>query len=300
MSKKITVLMVDDEVQFRETTKKILEKKGFNMLMAADGQEALAQLANAPDVVVLDIRMPGMDGNETLAEIKHVKPDIPVIMLTGHGADDTAKKALVQGAFDFLTKPCDVDTLALRILDACERTTSGASDDVEHKVEDVMIPVEAYAQLLESQTVAEGIKELKRTFSPQMRTGSIMETGHRSLLVFDADGNLKGILAIMDLLEAILPGYLSAPKPSTADSMQYSPMFWSGMFTREVRQLATTPVGELMSPTPPSIDHDANLMEVAYMMARNNCRRMVVFQKGKIVGVIREQDLFFEMERVLR
>jgi CBS domain-containing protein len=127
-----------------------------------------------------------------------------------------------------------------------------------------------------------------------------METGHRSLLVFDAAGNLKGILAIIDLLDAIMPGYLSAPKPSTADSLQYSPMFWTGMFTRAVNQLAATPVGELMSPTPPTIDADANLMEAAYMMVKNQCRRMVVLENDRLAGVIREQDLFFEMERVLR
>ena len=225
MNDKIKVLMVDDEVQFRETTKKILNKKGFETLMAATGQEALAQLANEPDVIVLDIRMPGMDGNETLAEIKRQKPKIPVIMLTGHGEGEAAKRALAQGAFDFLAKPCDVDTLALRILDACQQPVADEKGEAEHRVRDVMIPVEGYTKLLESQTVAEGIRELKRSFSPQLHTSSIMETGHRSLLVFDSDGNLKGILAIMDLLDAIMLGYLSAPKPSTADSLQYSPMF---------------------------------------------------------------------------
>ena len=301
MNDKIKVLMVDDEVQFRETTKKILDKKGFDTIMAATGQEALAQLDNEPDVIVLDMRMPGMDGNETLAEIKRKKPAIPVIMLTGHGEGEAAKRALAQGAFDFLTKPCDVDTLALRILDAHQQEPTAENiADTEHKVQDVMIPVQGYTKLLESQTVAEGIKELKRSFSPQLHTSSIMETGHRSLLVFDAAGNLKGILAIIDLLDAIMPGYLSAPKPSTADSLQYSPMFWTGMFTRAVSQLADTPVGELMSPTPPTIDADANLMEAAYLMVKHQCRRMVVLENDRLVGVIREQDLFFEMERVLR
>ncbi|MBC2743089.1 MAG: response regulator [Desulfosarcina sp.] len=300
MDKKIKVLMVDDEVQFRKTTKKILTKKGFDTLMAANGEEALAQLANDPDVVVLDIRMPGMDGNETLAEIKRQKPEIPVIMLTGHGEGEAAKRSLAQGAFDFLSKPCDIDTLALRIVDACQQPAADETEEAERRVQDVMIPVEEYTKLLESQTVAEGIKELKRTFSPQLHTSSIMETGHRSLLVFDAGGNLTGILAITDLLEAVMPSYLSAPKPSTADSLQYSPMFWTGMFVREVSQMAATPVGELMSPTPPSIDADANLMEAAYLMVTNQCRRMVVLEQGRVVGVIREQDLFFEMERVLR
>jgi DNA-binding response OmpR family regulator len=299
MTKKTKVLMVDDEAQFRETTRKILEKKGFETLMAANGREALAQLDKHPDVVVLDIRMPDMDGNETLEAIQKRSPGLPVIMLTGHGADKSAKRALVQGAFDYLSKPCDIDLLASRIMDASAHRDTTIDRDGEKKVEDVMIPLAEYTQLNENRTVAEGVAELKKSFTPQMHTSRIMETGHRSLLVFDASGNLKGILSIMDLLEGIMPGYLSAAKPSTADSLQYSPMFWTGMFTREVRQLASTPVGDLMSPAPPSIDAQANLMEAAYAMVVNRCRRMVVLRDGQVAGVIREQDLFFEFERLL-
>ena len=299
MTKKIKVLMVDDETQFRETTKKILEKKGFETLMAANGREALAQLDSQPDVVVLDIRMPDMDGNETLEEIQKRSPGIPVIMLTGHGADDSARQSLTQGAFDYLSKPCDIDLLTSRIVDASQHKDFSRDRDGERQVGDVMIPLDQYTTLTEEQTVAEGIAEIKKSFTAQVRTSRIMETGHRSLLVFDRVGKLKGILAIMDLLEGIMPGYLSAPKPSTADSLQYSPMFWTGMFTREARQLAATPVGDLMSPTPPTIDAQANLMEAAYMMVHDRCRRLVVLREGQVAGVIREQDLFFELERVL-
>ena len=300
MTKKIKVLMVDDEAQFRETTRKLLEKKGFEMIMAGNGREALDQLSEKPDVVVLDVRMPDMDGNETLAEIQKQSPDLPVIMLTGHGADDSAKAALGHGAVDYLSKPCDIDLLASRISDAMRHQDVNVPPDQERKVDDVMIPLADYTTLKENQTVAEGIAELKKSFTPQIHTSRIMETGHRSLLVFDRSGELKGILSIMDLLEGIMPGYLTAPKPSTADSLQYSPMFWTGMFTREAQQLASTSVGDLMSPTPPTIDAGANLMEAAYMMVHNRCRRMIVVQDGKVVGVIREQDLFFELERVLR
>jgi DNA-binding response OmpR family regulator len=299
MTKKTKVLMVDDEAQFRETTRKILEKKGFETLMAANGREALAQLDKQPDVVVLDIRMPDMDGNETLAEIQKRSPGLPVIMLTGHGADRSAQNALAQGAFDYLSKPCDIDLLASRIMDAGRQKNIPIDRDTERKVGDVMIPLAEYTRLNESRTVAEGIAELKKSFTPRMQTSRIMETGHRSLLVFDTAGELKGILSIMDLLEGIMPGYLTAAKPSTADSLQYSPMFWTGMFTRAARQLASTPVGDLMSPTPPSIDAQANLMEAAYVMVHNRCRRLVVVRDRQVAGVIREQDLFFEIERVL-
>jgi len=299
MTNKIKVLMVDDEAQFRETTRKILEKKGFETFMAANGREALAQLDNHPDVVVLDIRMPDMDGNETLEEIQKRSPGIPVIMLTGHGGDDSARQSLTQGAFDYLSKPCDIDLLTSRIVDASQQKDFSRDRDGERQVGDVMIPLDQYTTLTEDQTVAEGIVEIKKSFTAQVRTSRIMETGHRSLLVFNRSGELKGILAIMDLLEGIMPGYLSAPKPSTADSLQYSPMFWTGMFTREARQLASTPVGDLMSPTPPTIDAQANLMEAAYMMVHDRCRRLVVLREGQVAGVIREQDLFFELERVL-
>jgi DNA-binding response OmpR family regulator len=300
MTKKIRVLMVDDEAQFRETTRKILEKKGFETIMAGSGREALAQLDKQPDVVVLDVRMPDMDGNETLAEIQKQSPGLPVIMLTGHGADESARQALTHGAVDYLSKPCDIDLLASRILDAIRHQDVGVDPARERKVEEVMIPLAEYTTLGENQTVADGIAELKKSFTPQIHTSRIMETGHRSLLVFDGAGELKGILSIMDLLEGIMPGYLTAPKPSMADSLQYSPMFWTGMFTREAQKLASTAVGDLMSPTPPTIDAQANLMEAAYMMVHNRCRRMIVVQNGKVIGVIREQDLFFELERVLR
>jgi CheY-like chemotaxis protein len=299
MTQKTKVLMVDDEAQFRETTRKILEKKGFDTLIAANGREALAQLDQHPDVVVLDVRMPDMDGNETLTEIQKRSPGLPVIMLTGHGADDSAKQALAHGAVDYLAKPCDIDLLASRIMDAIRHKDTDVDPARERRVDEVMIPLAEYTTLKENQTIAEGIRELKRSFTPHIHTSRIMETGHRSLLVFDDAGELSGILSIMDLLEGIMPGYLSAPKPSMADSLQYSPMFWTGMFTREAQTLAVKPVGDLMSPTPPAIDAASNLMEAAYAMVQQHCRRMVVMHLGKVVGIIREQDLFFELERVL-
>lgn len=300
MTKKIKVLMVDDEAQFRETTRKLLDKKRFETLMAANGREALDQLDRKPDVVVLDVRMPDMDGNETLEAIQKRLPGLPVIMLTGHGADDNARQSLTQGAFDYLSKPCDIDILATRIADAGKTRGSAGEEPVEPTVGDLMVPLGEYTTITENQSVAEGIAVLKASFSPQVRTSRILETGHRSLLVFGAKGQIKGILTIVDLLEAILPAYLTAPKPSTADSLQYSPMFWSGMFTRETRQLAATPVGELMSPTPPTIDARANLMEAAHRIVNERCRRLIVEQSGELVGVLREQDLFFQLERILQ
>ncbi|MDH4204649.1 MAG: response regulator [Desulfobacteraceae bacterium] len=301
MSQKIKVLMVDDEEQFRATTKKILNKRGFDTVLAGSGEEAIEKLDEKPDVVILDIKMPGMDGHQALKEIKKHSPHLPVIMLTGHGALPSAQEALVGGAFDYLSKPCDINILAGKITDAFRQTTAGEVPvPAEKTVAEVMIPIEYYTTLTEENTVHDAIEKLKESFSAKISTSRLMETGHRSLLVFDENGKAKGMVAILDLLSAIMPAYLSAPKPSMADSMQYSTMFWSGMFNREVRQLAVKKIKDIMSPVPFSIDADANLMEAAYMMVDKKERRLVVMSKGAVVGIIREQDLFFEIEKILR
>ena len=298
MTDKIKVLMVDDEAQFRATTNKILTRRGFETIMAESGEEALNRLTENPDVVILDIRMGGMDGHETLREIKRQKPGLPVIMLTGHGDLPSAKEAYEQGAFDYLSKPCDIDVLTGKIKDACRKKTP-PREQKEKSAIDVMVPIEEYTTLSGDTTVADAILTLKKSFVSKVSTSRIMETGHRSVLVMDEQKKVKGVVAILDLLRMIMPAYLYAPKPSLADSIQYSPMFWNGMFSTEIRRIAHRKIRDVMSPAPYAIDSGASLMEATYMMVRYQVRRLVVMDKGNLVGVIREQDLFFEMERML-
>jgi CheY-like chemotaxis protein len=298
MNDRIKVLMVDDEDQFRATTQKILVRKGFDTLLAADGEEALEKLKEGPDVVVLDVKMPGMDGHTVLREIKSKTPDLPVIMLTGHGRKPSAQVALEEGAYDYLTKPCDINLLTAKIYEAFHFADKTRPHE-EKLVKNIMVPIEDYTTLTEDATVWEAVKKLRESFSMAVCTSRLMETGHRSIVVFDKQGKLKGILSIKDLMEATMPAYLSAPKPSMADSIQYSPMFWAGAFNREVRELAKLRVEEIMSPAPMTIKADANLMEAAYIMVTNQIRRMAVMDGPRVVGVIREQDLFFEMEEIL-
>lgn len=299
MNEKITVLMVDDEEKFRETTRKILNKRGFNTILAASGEEAIEKISENPAVVILDIKMPGIDGLEALKEIKKLAPEVPVIMLTGHGAEDSARDALEKGAFDYLTKPCDIDLLASKIVDA-HRHGAKIEPAKEKLVRDVMISIQDYTTMDEERTVFDAIEELKNSFLSKVSTSRIMETGHRSIVVFDRKGRMQGILAISDLMRAIMPAYLSAPKPALADSIQYSVMFWAGMFTLQIKALAKKKIREIMSPAPLTIDADANLMEAAYTMVQNQARRLAVMSKGQVVGIIREQDLFFEMEKILQ
>jgi DNA-binding NtrC family response regulator len=108
----IKVLLVDDAKDFIKYMKKRLDARGVIVSTANSGREALDLLNNEPiDVVVLDVLMPDMDGIETLQEIKNIKPELPVIMLTGHGTVESTAEGMRLGAADFLLKPCDCDTL---------------------------------------------------------------------------------------------------------------------------------------------------------------------------------------------
>jgi DNA-binding NtrC family response regulator len=116
------ILLVDDEKRLLKTFAKLLKREGYEVHSAPESQEALAVLeANKIDVVVLDIKMPGMDGLGLLETIKHTWPEISVIMLTGHATVDSALAGLRQGAFDFLVKPCPLETLMEKIEFALER-----------------------------------------------------------------------------------------------------------------------------------------------------------------------------------
>ena len=116
MSKPL-VMLVDDEVPFVETLTKRLEKRGLQIISAHDGQEALEKLDKNRnvDVVILDVKMPGMDGIEVLRGIKKSYPLIEVIMLTGHATVETAIEGMKLGAYDYLMKPCELEQLMAKV-----------------------------------------------------------------------------------------------------------------------------------------------------------------------------------------
>lgn len=119
----IRVLLIDDEVEFGDTVAKVLGRRGIEVIVARDGPSGLRKLAESSglDVVVLDLAMPGMDGLETLAEIRRRDAITPVILLSGHADVARASEALKAGAADFLVKPCPIDTLIASLEDASER-----------------------------------------------------------------------------------------------------------------------------------------------------------------------------------
>lgn len=118
----IKVLVVDDEVAFANTLAQRLKMRNLQVGTAYDGEEALSKLRNEePDVVVLDLKMPGRHGMDVLQEIKKEHPDIQVIVLTGHGTDKDEEEVKRLGGFGFLSKPADIEALAHKIKEAFKK-----------------------------------------------------------------------------------------------------------------------------------------------------------------------------------
>jgi DNA-binding NtrC family response regulator len=122
MAEKIRVLLADDEEQFTKSLAKVLKNRNMEVLTARDGASALQLLAQSEcDVVVLDLRMPGMDGLAVMGEIRKTRPILPVILLSGHVDIESCTLACDGGAAEVLMKPCPIDTLTTAIENACER-----------------------------------------------------------------------------------------------------------------------------------------------------------------------------------
>jgi DNA-binding NtrC family response regulator len=131
------VLLVDDEKPFVETMMKRLKKRDVDILAAYDGQEAIKGLAedNNIEVVILDIKMPVMDGMTALKEIKSKYPLVEVIMLTGHATVETGIDGMKLGAFDYLMKPCDMDQLIAKVEAAAKRKREHEQKIMEARVQ---------------------------------------------------------------------------------------------------------------------------------------------------------------------
>lgn len=117
-----SVLLVDDEKEFLETLVKRLKKRKLLTIGVESAAEALRVLQERPiDVVVMDVKMPGMDGIEALRQIKKISPLVEVIMLTGHANMEVAIQGMELGAFDYLMKPMDIDELLYKLQDAFQK-----------------------------------------------------------------------------------------------------------------------------------------------------------------------------------
>jgi len=134
------LLLVDDEVPFVETMIKRLTKRDLNVVAAFSGHEALEQLEKHRniEVVILDVKMPVMDGIETLYEIKKKHPLTEVIMLTGHATIETGIEGMKLGAFDYLMKPCDIEVLISKVEEAAAKKRKHDEKIIEARMKEII------------------------------------------------------------------------------------------------------------------------------------------------------------------
>jgi len=122
----INILLIDDESEFVETLAERLELRGCLSKTAEDGESGIGMIASEPfDVVVLDLMMPGLNGLETLKQIRAIDKTLPVILLTGHGSIKEGMEGMQAGAFDFLMKPLDINELMEKIKLALNKPSKG-------------------------------------------------------------------------------------------------------------------------------------------------------------------------------
>ncbi len=134
------VMLVDDEAPFVDTMTKRLKKRELDVLSALSGQSALEILSQTPnvDVVILDVKMPGMDGLETLRKIKADYPLTEVMMLTAHATVESAIEGMKMGAFDYLMKPCEMEQLLSKVHEATEKKHGHEEKIREARVREVL------------------------------------------------------------------------------------------------------------------------------------------------------------------
>ncbi len=267
------VLLVDDEDRFITQLGRLLERRHFHVVTAGDGQQALGLIANQRfDVVVLDIRMPVMDGMTALRHLQANPSAPPVIMLTGHATLESGVDAIRQGAFDYLMKPCSTDDLVAKLNAAC---TIG-----QMRRRPILWPRSTAGEL-----ILDAFRRIENT-APLLEALSVIN--HRlprmageTLFIVDADNHLVGHLNKQDIIQ--LATRPESPEILTWEELSANPQWLPDIDVEAAMQKQTITV----APGTP-------LRQVAEIMMASRIRTLPVTAKDrKVLGVIRLKDVLF-------
>jgi DNA-binding NtrC family response regulator len=156
---KINLLIVDDEERFLESTKKRLEIRDFNVITVNRGDKAVeAARKNPIDVALVDLKMPGMDGEQTLEALKKEHKWMEVVILTGHGSTESAVECTKKGAYFYLQKPCELDRLLSVLADAYKRRVMNKMKIKQERMDTILSMAESDSPL----SILRRIKELDK------------------------------------------------------------------------------------------------------------------------------------------
>jgi CheY-like chemotaxis protein len=272
VNQKIRVLLVDDEKQFVTNMARILKVRGFDVTTAFDGYQAVDAIkyGGGFDVVVLDVKMPGLDGVATLGEIKKWAPDTEVIMLTGHATLESGTQAMRKGAYDYLMKPCDIEDLVEKIKEAHEAEEIKRHPVLWPRKLVREIALHAFKKLHPEDAVSSALEIMSR------------EEGEESIeevYVVDREDRPLGIVTKRDLV--------SEAQKVDADI----PLDWAGLI-QNPHWLPQKTMKDVMRPQPLTTQANAYLTDAANQMIVHNLRRMPVVRAEKMIGVIKLEDVF--------
>ena len=262
-----------------------LRRRGFEVAEAVSGEEALKIIGQEKfEIVLLDLRMPGMSGIETLGKIREIEEELPVIILTGHGSFNDAIAGINLEIVDFLQKPVDIDQLESRIQ---KFLASGKGAPLrERAISELMAPLSAYPKLYLNQPVREAVTKMIEAFFPWgIEEAQVPPV--RSVLVYTKDEDFVGMIRFPDLLKLVMPPFLG-------DSPYSS--YFTGMFLAQCKMIGQRNLGELMEKLI-FIDVKAPLMQAVHLMIERHLINLPVFSEGKLVGVLRERDIILEIAK---
>ena len=277
MEEKIRVLLVDDEEQFVINMAKILKIRGFDVSTAFNGYEAVNTIkyGGGFDVVLLDVKMPGLDGIATLGEIKKLAPDTEVIMLTGHATLSSGTQAMREGAYDYLMKPCDIEDLTEKLREAyrVESIKRHPVLWVRQTVNEITLG--SFKKLRPDDPVINALK----IFDPETRKTVVEE-----VYIQDHEDRLIGIVTKRDLLN------------EAQDANPEFSLDWNRVM-KNPELLPPLTLGQVMrSDRPITTSPEESLTETAQRMISNNIRCMPVVEDGKVLGIVRMQDILQYVE----
>lgn len=281
----IRLLLVDDEEVFRRATKKILERRGFSVVEASTGEEALdAVKGERPEIVVLDLNMPGLSGIETLQRIREIDETVPVIILTGHGSFQNALAGIRLEIVDFLQKPVEIDLLGERIRSLLKQKSGRPL--VERSISDLMMPLGAYRKVYADQAVEEVLKILNKVHDPADDPLSHQGQSASSVLVYDRKENFLGIIRLHDLLRLVVPSFLRESPYTT---------YFTGMFLAQCKVIGKRDIRELIPDALIYVEEGEPLMKAVHLMVQQGLVNLPVMKDRKPVGVLRESDVIKEI-----
>ncbi|MCU0561692.1 MAG: response regulator [Desulfobacterales bacterium] len=272
----IRVLLIDDEERFVLNLAKLMRGRGFEVFTAFDGPSGVAAAEQGVDVVVLDVKMPGMGGVEALQRIKEAAPETEVLMLTGHADVETGIEAMRAGALDYLMKPCDIEDLVAKVREAHEIEGIKRRPVLwpRRLVKEITWP--SFVRLEAEDPLAKALEVFTRQAGISARD---------ELYILDAEDRLQGVVTRRDLVAAAQP---DPPRPFLS---------WEELAAHP-QWLPDRPLAGVMRPGhPAAADPEADLAETARRMLEAKVRCLPVVENGRVTGIVRLKDVLTHLAR---